>query len=123
MRQRTYVSSGNAGGTPEWMAPEVLRCEKYDEAADVYSYGVVLWELLTGEAPWSNLNAMQVVGAVGFARRSLAPPPEEGADPFLLQLCARCRDHEPSARPSFSQIVKVRCCDCLRSFGCELDVA
>ncbi len=30
-------------GTPHWMAPEILRGEKYDEAADVYSFGMVLW--------------------------------------------------------------------------------
>ncbi|EFJ40275.1 hypothetical protein VOLCADRAFT_69740, partial [Volvox carteri f. nagariensis] len=60
VRQRTYVSSGAAAGSPEWMAPEVLRCDHYAEAADVYSYGVILWELLTGQAPWADLNAMQV---------------------------------------------------------------
>lgn len=34
-----------SGGTPEWMAPEMLRCEDYDEKADVWSFGVVLWEV------------------------------------------------------------------------------
>ena len=38
VRQGSYVSSGNAGGTPEWMAPEVLRCERFDERADVYRW-------------------------------------------------------------------------------------
>jgi serine/threonine protein kinase len=42
------------------MAPEVLRCESVAEPADVYSYGVVLWELITGRAPWESYNAMQV---------------------------------------------------------------
>jgi serine/threonine protein kinase len=135
-RQRTFVSSSAQGGTPEWMAPEVLRCESVAEPADVYrcgfaasighihkliswckvriiapdvladvtrewiqllvavllllcaasiiistsayhlhtknsncpalclgcccSYGVVLWELITGRAPWENYNPMQV---------------------------------------------------------------
>jgi serine/threonine protein kinase len=47
------------------MAPEILRCERYCDKADVFSYGVVLWELLTGEPPWEGMNAMQVRGAAG----------------------------------------------------------
>jgi serine/threonine protein kinase len=39
-------------GTPHWMAPEILRGEKYEEAADVYSFGVILWEMMTGEIPY-----------------------------------------------------------------------
>jgi serine/threonine protein kinase len=36
------------------MAPEILRGEKYEEAADVYSFGVILWEILSGEIPYQN---------------------------------------------------------------------
>lgn len=59
-RQATYVSASGQGGTPEWMAPEVLCCGEVAEPADVYSYGVVLWELLSREAPWEGYNPMQV---------------------------------------------------------------
>lgn len=49
-----------AAGTPEWMAPEVLRNERSDEKCDVYSFGVILYELVTGLEPWPNLKPMQV---------------------------------------------------------------
>ncbi|RLN64643.1 hypothetical protein BBJ29_001789 [Phytophthora kernoviae] len=47
-------------GTPFWAAPEVIRHEAYDEKADVYSYGIVLWELVERKDPYDNLNAFQV---------------------------------------------------------------
>lgn len=42
------------------MAPEVLRDEPSNEKADIYSFGVILWELATLQQPWSNLNPAQV---------------------------------------------------------------
>ncbi|CAN7075634.1 unnamed protein product [Brassica oleracea var. botrytis] len=63
---------------PQWMAPEVLRNEsaneKYILVSDIYSFGVVLWELATGKIPWETLNSMQVIGAVGFMNQRLEIP-------------------------------------------------
>lgn len=53
------------------------------------------------------MHALQVVGAVGFARKGLPPPPLEGNDPFLVELCNACRAYEPEARPTFGDIVTV----------------
>ena len=39
-------------GTTYWLAPERFMGEVYDEKADVYSFGIVLWEIITGEQPW-----------------------------------------------------------------------
>lgn len=43
------------------MAPEVLRDEPSNEKSDVYSFAVILWELMTLQQPWCNLNPAQVV--------------------------------------------------------------
>eukprot|EP00879_Flechtneria_rotunda_P007398 GHRR01007760.1.p1 GENE.GHRR01007760.1~~GHRR01007760.1.p1 ORF type:complete len:799 (+),score=316.22 GHRR01007760.1:393-2789(+) len=60
VKSATFLTSRSHGGTPEWMAPEILRNEPSDEKADVYSYGVVLYELVTNQEPWTGLNPMQV---------------------------------------------------------------
>ncbi|KAL4448911.1 hypothetical protein ABPG77_007628 [Micractinium sp. CCAP 211/92] len=96
---------GTGGGTPEWMAPEVIRSEPYDERADVYSYGVVLWECLTGQQPWQGLHPMQVVAAVGFQGRQLPTKGLEG-DPVLVSLCRRCMASDPGQRPTFPEILQ-----------------
>lgn len=43
-----------------WLAPEVVTQQNYSKAADVYSFGLVLWELLTWQLPWADLGPFQV---------------------------------------------------------------
>lgn len=59
----------------------VFRC-------DVFSYGVILWELCTLLQPWEGMNPMQVVGAVGFQQRRLDIP--GGVDPAVAEIIRRC---------------------------------
>ncbi|KAJ1349382.1 hypothetical protein KIN20_004942 [Parelaphostrongylus tenuis] len=65
-------------GTVSWMAPEVIKkqpcCEKVGFYVDVYSYGVVLWELLTREQPYKNINQMAIIYGVGSNNLSLPIP-------------------------------------------------
>ncbi|KAA8521282.1 hypothetical protein F0562_011972 [Nyssa sinensis] len=103
MKHNTFLSSKSIAGTPEWMAPEVLRNEPSNEKSDVYSFGVVLWELATLRIPWSGLNSMQVVGAVGFQDRRLDIPKE--VDPMVAQIITDCWHLEPQSRPSFGQLI------------------
>jgi len=104
MKNHTFLSSKSNAGTPEWMAPEVLRNEPSDEKSDVFSYGVIFWELLTQQIPWSHLNPMQVVGVVGFAGNRLAVP--ASVDPRLKEICEECWAQNPRERPSFLDVQK-----------------
>ncbi|KAI3728130.1 hypothetical protein L6452_16760 [Arctium lappa] len=88
MKHHTFLSSKSAAGTPEWMAPEVLRNEPSNEKCDVYSFGVILWELATLRVPWTEMNSMQVVGAVGFQYRHLDIP--ETVDPAVSRIITDC---------------------------------
>ncbi|XP_027368099.1 probable serine/threonine-protein kinase SIS8 isoform X2 [Abrus precatorius] len=103
MKHHTFLSSKSCAGTPEWMAPEVLRNEPANEKCDVYSFGVILWELTTTRIPWKGLNPMQVVGAVGFQNKRLEIP--EDVNPVVAQIIHDCWQTEPHLRPSFSQLM------------------
>uniref|UniRef100_A0ACD5XEC2 Uncharacterized protein n=1 Tax=Avena sativa TaxID=4498 RepID=A0ACD5XEC2_AVESA len=103
LKHHSFLSSKSAAGTSEWMAPELLRNEAANEKCDIYSFGVILWELATLRVPWSGLSPMQVVGAVGFQSRRLAIPPK--VEPVVASILWSCWQTDPSLRPSFSQIV------------------
>nr|ABD76389.1 mitogen-activated protein kinase [Medicago sativa] len=102
LKHNTFLSSKSTAGTPEWMAPEVLRNEPSNEKCDVYSFGVILWELATLRLPWSGMNPMQVVGAVGFQNRRLEIPKE--LDPLVARIIWECWQQDPNLRPSFAQL-------------------
>ncbi|KAK8914622.1 Serine/threonine-protein kinase EDR1 [Platanthera zijinensis] len=103
LKHHTFLSSKSTAGTPEWMAPEVLRNEPSNEKCDVYSFGVILWELATLRMPWSGMNPMQVVGAVGYQNKRLDIPPE--IDPMASKIITDCWESDPSQRPSFAQLL------------------
>ncbi|KAH8502113.1 hypothetical protein H0E87_016755, partial [Populus deltoides] len=103
-KAKTYISSTNAAGRPEWMAPEVLRNERSNEKSDVYSFGVILWELMTLQQPWRNLKQAQIIEAVGFMGQRLEIP--SSVNPSVAALIDVCLDNEPSKRPPFSYIME-----------------
>ncbi|KAL8141815.1 hypothetical protein V2J09_014847 [Rumex salicifolius] len=103
MKHSTFLSSRTFAGTAEWMAPEVLRNEPSNEKCDVYSFGVILWELCTLQQPWAGMNPMQVVGAVGFQHRRLDIP--DDVDPAIAEIIRKCWETDPILRPTFAEIM------------------
>ncbi|KAJ4981376.1 hypothetical protein NE237_032213 [Protea cynaroides] len=94
-----------SAGTPEWMAPELIRSEPFTEKCDVFSLGVIMWELCTLSRPWEGVPAMQVVYAVANEGSRLEIP--EGP---LGKLIADCWA-DPDERPNCEEILS-RLLDC-----------
>ncbi|KAK6922540.1 Serine-threonine/tyrosine-protein kinase, catalytic domain, partial [Dillenia turbinata] len=92
-------------GTYRWMAPEVIEHRPYDHKADVFSFGIVLWELLTGEIPYSYLTPLQA--AVGVVQKGLRPTIPKHTNPKISQLLERCWQQDPNFRPNFSEIIEI----------------
>jgi serine/threonine protein kinase len=91
-------------GTPQWMAPEIVKNEGYNEKVDIYSYGVVLWEMLTGEIPFAGQSPFQIVYALTVDTMPFTFP--EDAPEALVQLIQSCCHRNPAKRPSFQTIIK-----------------
>lgn len=86
-------------GTYRWMAPEVIEHKPYGQKADVFSFGVVVWELLTGEVPYSDMTPLQA--AVGVVQQGLRPPIPARCPAALSDVIRLCWQRDPSVRPSF----------------------
>ncbi|KAG9457839.1 hypothetical protein H6P81_002347 [Aristolochia fimbriata] len=104
LKRETYLTTKTGKGTPQWMAPEVLRNEPSDEKSDIYSFGVILWELVTEKIPWENLNSMQVIGAVGFMHQRLEVPSD--LDPRWASIIQSCWHSDPNCRPTFQELLE-----------------
>ncbi|XP_077997800.1 mitogen-activated protein kinase kinase kinase 13-like [Glandiceps talaboti] len=90
-------------GTVAWMAPEVIRNEPCSEKVDIWSFGVVLWELLTGEMPYKDVDSSAIIWGVGSNSLRL-PIPGTCPDGFQL-LMKQCWCGKPKNRPSFRQVL------------------
>ncbi|EPS58096.1 hypothetical protein M569_16720, partial [Genlisea aurea] len=101
----TPMKDSSSAGTPEWMAPELIRSEPFSEKCDIFSLGVIMWELCTLSKPWEGVHPERIVYAVANEGSRLDIP--EGP---LCRLIADCWA-EAEERPSCEEILN-RLLDC-----------
>ncbi|KAK4253535.1 hypothetical protein QN277_010196 [Acacia crassicarpa] len=102
--KRNTLVSGGVRGTLPWMAPELLNggSNKVSEKVDVFSFGIVLWEILTGEEPYANMHYGAIIG--GIVNNTLRPTIPSYCDLEWRTLMEQCWAPNPAARPSFTEI-------------------
>ncbi|GMI44104.1 hypothetical protein TrCOL_g9246 [Triparma columacea] len=108
-------------GTYRWMAPEVIRHESYSSNADVYSFGIVLWQLITREVPFASLSPIQAAFMV--AKEDRRPKIPSNTEEGLARLVHMCWHGEQQTRPSFYYVVQMLASmirDCFNPFNVSL---
>uniref|UniRef100_A0A4W3K6L5 receptor protein-tyrosine kinase n=1 Tax=Callorhinchus milii TaxID=7868 RepID=A0A4W3K6L5_CALMI len=102
--EAAYTTRG--GKIPiRWTAPEAIAYRKFTSASDVWSYGIVLWEVMSyGERPYWEMSNQDVIKAVDEGYR--LPPPMD-CPAALYQLMLDCWQKDRNNRPKFEQIVSI----------------
>ncbi|KAJ7405827.1 hypothetical protein BTVI_67574 [Pitangus sulphuratus] len=103
---KEYYSVHNKTGAKlpvKWMALESLQTQKFTTKSDVWSFGVLLWELMTrGAPPYPDVNSFDITVYLLQGRRLLQP--EYCPDP-LYEVMLKCWHPKPEMRPAFSELV------------------
>ncbi|KAL0106639.1 hypothetical protein PUN28_015294 [Cardiocondyla obscurior] len=104
--EEEYIVSDGMKQIPiKWTAPEALNFGKYTSLCDVWSYGILIWEIFSkGGNPYSGMSNSQAREKIDAGYRMPAP---DGTPEEMYRLMLRCWDYEPEKRPHFEQIYTV----------------
>jgi guanylate cyclase, other len=92
-------------GTPFWMAPELLTGTSTNSAAtDVYSFGIILYELYSRKDPYEGEDPLEVLKLVVDPVIMKRPPMPASCPPEILSLTAECLSNWPELRPTFKEL-------------------
>ncbi|ORZ01815.1 Pkinase-domain-containing protein [Lobosporangium transversale] len=92
-------------GTPYWMAPEVIKGQTYDYKADIWSLGITIYEIATGNPPFADQDPMRAMSLIPKTR----PAQLEGDwSPAMKEFVALCLHEDPIQRPSAEDLLKTK---------------
>ncbi|XP_052748522.1 tyrosine-protein kinase Fer isoform X1 [Galleria mellonella] len=104
--EEEYIVSGGMKQIPiKWTAPEALNFGKYTSLCDVWSYGVLMWEIFSkGDTPYAGMSNSRAREKIDTGYRMPAP---ESCSEDVYALMLRCWEYEPEKRPHFHQIYTI----------------
>jgi len=92
-------------GSLNWLAPEMLEgCEERTSKLDVFSFGMVMWEIISEQFPYAGKNELEVLFSIVENQRPEVP---EHLDKEYASLMQKCWDQNPEERPDFEEILSV----------------
>jgi len=95
-------------GPVKWEAPESLRSKHYSTKSDAFSFGVVIFEIISEEPPWKDINAIDAATRVLMGERLEIPAAKSLQCPtFIFDLMMRCFAQDPAKRPAFDEICDI----------------
>lgn len=94
----TYANFSGAAGTPEYMSPEQIEGHRGDRRSDVYSLGIMFFEMVTGDVPFHGDTTMAVVAQHLHARIPRLDRERNDVSPQLATVVARCLQRKPKDR-------------------------
>eukprot|EP00163_Fabomonas_tropica_P022303 TRINITY_DN388_c0_g1_i2.p1 TRINITY_DN388_c0_g1~~TRINITY_DN388_c0_g1_i2.p1 ORF type:complete len:677 (+),score=216.59 TRINITY_DN388_c0_g1_i2:226-2256(+) len=100
------IQSMNMCGSILWMAPEVIQSPKYDLAADVYSYAIMLWEITHGRLPYEDFRGTDMQLAMNVVHGT-RPRISSKCPRAMADIMRKCWDGNAAKRPSFAEVVKL----------------
>jgi len=98
-----YRLTGGTGSL-RYMAPEVAANQPYNEKADVYGFGIILWEMLANDLPYKKLHTHNLYKEV--VKKKVRPPLDLTWPDEVIQLISDCWDDNPDKRPTFRRIIE-----------------
>jgi serine/threonine protein kinase len=94
MGESSITQDGQVFGTPSYMSPEQVAGKEIDARSDVFSLGVVLYEMLAGQKPFSGDSVVTIT----YNIMNMEPPPPPGAPPYLASIVLRAMAKNPEMR-------------------------
>merc|ERR1740129_1965303 len=100
MKSELMTGAMQFAGTPQYMAPELLRQQKYTEKVDVFAYGTLIWECMSADIPFANLDVPEIRELV-FTGRMLQMP--FGTPAAVQAVIRECWTADQAARPTMAE--------------------